>query len=135
MTAYKSIFLLLILVTNFSYAKPIQHEHRHKVIHKQPIKMVGVASWYGYESGKRYKHKPKTASGEYFNPHHMTAAHKSLPFGTKVKVTNLVNHKSVIVTINDRGPFIKGRIIDLSKYAAKSINMDGTQKVSLKILS
>lgn len=90
--------------------------------------MVGFASWYGYESG------PKTASGELFNPKKLTAAHRSLKFGTKVKVTNLDNKKSVIVTVNDRGPSIKNRIIDLSKGAAKVIGMNGIEKVSISIM-
>jgi rare lipoprotein A len=79
----------------------------------------GMASYYGSESGSQ------TASGQRFNPGAMTAAHRSLPFGTKVRVTNKNNGKSVIVTINDRGPFIRGRIIDLSTAAAGVIGMRG----------
>jgi rare lipoprotein A len=75
----------------------------------------GKASWYALHS--------RTASGERMNPSAMTAAHRSLPFGTKVRVTNNRNGKSVIVRINDRGPFIRGRIIDLSKAAAQRIGM------------
>ncbi len=75
----------------------------------------GRASWYALHS--------RTASGERMNPSDMTAAHRSLPFGTKVRVTNNRNGKSVIVRINDRGPFIRGRIIDLSKGAAQRIGM------------
>jgi rare lipoprotein A len=75
----------------------------------------GGASWYALGS--------KTASGERMNPAAMTAAHRSLPFGTKVLVTNKHNGKSVVVRINDRGPFIKSRVIDLSKAAAKQIGM------------
>lgn len=77
----------------------------------------GMASYYGTESGSR------TASGARFNPSAMTAAHRTLPFGTKVRVTNKRNGKSVVVTINDRGPFIRGRIIDLSTAAAGVIGM------------
>jgi rare lipoprotein A len=104
-----------------------------KKVEKKTNKLVGVASWYGYESVK--KHKPKTANGDVFLPSKMTAAHRSLPFGTKVKVTNLDNNRSVIVVINDRGPFVYGRIIDLSKGAAREIGINGTQKVLLTILS
>tara|TARA_Y100000815_G_scaffold226694_3_gene214816 strand:- start:22187 stop:22567 length:381 start_codon:yes stop_codon:yes gene_type:complete len=75
----------------------------------------GGASWYALHS--------RTASGEMMNPAQMTAAHKTLPFGTKVKVTNKRTGKSVVVRINDRGPFIRGRIIDLSKSAAGKIGM------------
>ena len=73
----------------------------------------GGASWYALTS--------KTASGERMNPAALTAAHRSLPFGTKVKVTNRRNGKTVVVRINDRGPFIKGRVIDLSKAAAAKL--------------
>jgi len=73
----------------------------------------GSASWYALTS--------KTASGERMNPAAMTAAHRSLPFGTKLMVTNQRNGKSVTVRINDRGPFIKGRVIDLSKAAAREL--------------
>lgn len=75
----------------------------------------GRASWYALTS--------RTASGEMMNPAKLTAAHKTLPFGTVVKVTNKNNGRSVVVRINDRGPFIKGRIIDLSKAAAREIGM------------
>jgi rare lipoprotein A len=88
----------------------------------------GGASWYALHS--------KTASGERMNPAHLTAAHKTLRFGTKVKVTNQRNGKSVVVRINDRGPFIRGRVIDLSKAAAQNIGMirSGHAKVCYEIL-
>src|SRR5690606_38360658 len=76
----------------------------------------------------------KTANGEIFDNNRLTAAHKTLPFGTKVKVTNLANDKSVIVTINDRGPYIKGRKIDLSKAAFKAITTNNsTRKGILRV--
>ncbi|MFM9939648.1 MAG: septal ring lytic transglycosylase RlpA family protein [Hyphomicrobiaceae bacterium] len=78
---------------------------------------TGVASYY-------WQPQP-VASGGRFNPNAMTAAHKTLPFGTKVRVTHLGNGQSVDVVINDRGPYIQGRIIDLSKAAAGKINMQG----------
>ncbi|AKX47888.1 hypothetical protein AKN94_05460 [Thiopseudomonas alkaliphila] len=80
--------------------------------------LKGTASWYG----DRFHGNP-TASGERFNQNALTAAHPSLPFGTKVKVTNLRTKKSVVVRINDRGPYAKGRIIDVSKQAAKEIGL------------
>ncbi len=83
----------------------------------------GGASWYALTS--------KTASGERMNPSAMTAAHRSLPFGTKVRVTNKKNGKSVIVRINDRGPFIKGRVIDLSKAAAGKLGFIGRGHTSI----
>ena len=92
----------------------------------------GIASWYG---GKF--HGRKTANGEVYDMHEKTAAHKTLPFGTHVKVVNLSNGKEVLVRINDRGPFVKGRIIDLSFAAAKDIALvdPGTTRVRLVALS
>jgi rare lipoprotein A len=78
----------------------------------------GMASYYGYHS--------KTASGEMMNPNAMTAAHRTLPFGTRVRVTNTRTGRSVIVRINDRGPFIRGRIIDVSTGAARALGMTGS---------
>jgi rare lipoprotein A len=72
-----------------------------------------------------YSHGTKTASGERFQPGAMTAAHRSLPFGTKVRVTDVHSKRSVVVRINDRGPFIKGRIIDVSRGAANELGMIG----------
>lgn len=92
---------------------------------------IGTATWYGLGDGY---HGKKTASGEIFNTYDLTAAHKKLKFGTTVKVTNLENDLSVIVRINDRGPFVKGRIIDLSYKAKQEIKMGGTTKVKLEIL-
>jgi rare lipoprotein A len=78
----------------------------------------------------------QTASGARFNPDGLTAAHRSLPFGTRVRVTNQSNGQSVVVTINDRGPFVGGRVIDLSRGAARAINMTGAgvARVSLEVL-
>lgn len=91
----------------------------------------GFASYYGNEFNGR-----KTASGEIFDNNKMTAAHQTLPFGTLVRVTNLKNKLSVIVVINDRGPFVDGRIIDLSYAAARQIDMvkDGIVEVEIEIL-
>lgn len=86
----------------------------------------GGASWYG--SGHR------TASGERFNPNGMTAAHRTLPFGTRVRVENTRTGRSVVVRINDRGPFVRGRIIDLSRGSARALGMGGTSYVSLQVL-
>lgn len=93
------------------------------------ITETGVASYYGDE----FVHRPM-ANGNKFSQHKLTAAHKILPLGTKVKVINLTNHQRVKVRITDRGPFVKGRIIDLSKKAARRIDMinDGIVQVELK---
>ncbi|HIE29617.1 TPA: septal ring lytic transglycosylase RlpA family protein [Candidatus Poribacteria bacterium] len=91
----------------------------------------GIASWYGPPF-----HGRLTANGEIYDMSKLTAAHKELPFNTRVRVTNLDNGKSVVVRINDRGPFVKGRIIDLSKEAARMIDMvnAGISVVELSIL-
>lgn len=89
----------------------------------------GMASFYGNESGS------KTASGQRFNQNAMTAAHRSLPFGTKLRVTH--GGRSVVVTINDRGPFIRGRVLDLSTGAARAVGLTsrGVGKVTAEVVS
>jgi len=96
------------------------------------VHQTGKASWYG----AAFQGKP-TASGEPFNMNALTAAHRNLPFGTQVRVTNQNNGRSVVVRINDRGPFVDGRIIDLSRAAAGQIGMidAGVVPVSLEILN
>ena len=92
---------------------------------------TGMASFYSDTfEGKT------TASGELFSQSKLTAAHRTLPFRTKIKVTNLANKKSVIVTVNDRGPFVEGRIIDLSKKAAVKLDFinKGVAKVKLEVV-
>jgi len=93
---------------------------------------TGTASWYG-----SCFHGRTTANGETYNMYALTAAHKELPFGTIVRVTHLENGSSVVVRINDRGPFVKGRIIDLSLRAAEEIGMksQGIAKVKVEIIS
>ena len=89
------------------------------------------ASWYGTESGNR------TADGSYFDGTQMIVAHRTLPFGSKVRVTNMSNGDSVVVRINDRGPFSRGRVIDVSHAAAREIGMQrsGTARVKLALLN
>ncbi|MFM2062235.1 MAG: hypothetical protein RLZZ507_1905 [Cyanobacteriota bacterium] len=95
------------------------------------LNFKGIASWYGYDWAGR-----KTANGERYNPEGMTAAHRSLPMGTKVRVTNTRNGQSVVVRINDRGPYIGGRIIDLSLGAARMLGMinSGVAPVRIDVL-
>lgn len=83
-------------------------------------RQVGIASWYGYETYHQ-KGGRMTANGEAFHPNNLSAAHKLLPLPTHVRVTNLANKRSIIVRVNDRGPFVDGRIIDLSAGAAKRL--------------
>ncbi|MGL6175792.1 MAG: septal ring lytic transglycosylase RlpA family protein, partial [Vibrionaceae bacterium] len=95
------------------------------------FKQSGLASWYG----PRY-HGRTTASGEKFDMHALTAAHRTLPFGAKVKITNVKNNQHVIVKINDRGPYSGKRIIDVSHAAAKQLGMlrSGLANVSITIV-
>jgi rare lipoprotein A len=92
----------------------------------------GNASWYG-----RKFHGKKTASGERFNKQSFTGAHKQLPFGTIIRVTNLRNGRDVYVRINDRGPFVSGRIVDISRAAAEAIGFRkrGVAKVRVEVVS
>ena len=118
--------------------------YRHKAAYNRPYKVKGrtyypltsaigyrergVASWYGSESGNR------TAMGTHFNPQGLSAAHKTLPLPTKVRVTNLHNGRHIDVVVNDRGPFKKGRLIDLSHGAAKRLGIRGLAKVEVEYL-
>ena len=92
---------------------------------------TGLASYYGADF-----HGRRTASGEIFDQWKMTCAHRSLPFGTRLKVTNMENKRSVVVRVNDRGPWVTGRIIDLSYAAAKNLDMieKGVIKVKIEII-
>jgi rare lipoprotein A len=92
------------------------------------VEQLGEASWYG-----RYHHGRKTANGRRFDQNALTAAHPTLPLGTEARVTNLDNGKSVTVTINDRGPYAKGRDIDLSRGAAQRLGLMKTGAVPVKI--
>lgn len=110
----------------FEDRQPQQSSVTIKSKKKKTIKQKNVSNSYvGMSHGMAsyYWQPQKVASGGRFNPNAFTAAHRTLTFGTRVKVTNVRNGRSVVVTINDRGPFIKGRIIDLSLAAAKAIDM------------
>lgn len=112
-------------IINLKQSKPKEETKKEKLYQK------GIASFYGERWNGR-----KTANGEIFDTEKLTAAHKYLPFGTKVKITNSKNGKSVIVRINDRGPYIKGRVIDLTKAAFRQIEdiQTGITKVKIEIL-
>jgi len=95
----------------------------------------GIASWYDCKQpGECSRHKI-TASGERFNPNAMTAAHKTLPLGSRVRVTHKRTGRSITVRINDRGPFVRGRIIDLSAAAARRLGMGGLAQVEMKVIA
>ncbi len=107
--------------------------HERTVVSESPSSYVeeGIASYYADDF-----HGQRTSSGEVFDMNELTAAHQTLPFGTIAKVTNKVNGLSVIVRINDRGPFLKNRVIDLSRAAAEKIGMigPGTAEVRVEVL-
>ena len=101
------------------------------IVERSAVIATGVASWYGDKF-----HGRKTASGVEYDKNDLTAAHKTLPFGTKVRVTNIKNGKSVVVEINDRGPYAKSRVLDLSKAAFNEIGHtnSGVMHVEYEIL-
>jgi rare lipoprotein A len=110
--------MVLVILTGLAYqSSPIQYA--------AAADRGGVASVYSTESGG------KTASGQKLNPQALTAAHRTLPFGTKVKVTNKHNGHSVVVTINDRGPFVRGRVIDVTPAAARVLGFSGLAQVTV----
>jgi rare lipoprotein A len=118
--------------TQTAVIKPVLQSHAPPTkAHRKAAYQVGTASWYGGDfNGKA------TASGEPYNMYDLTAAHLELPLGTRVRVTNLRNGKAVVVRINDRGPMVSGRIIDLSYSAAKVLDVKsrGIQRVRLDVV-
>lgn len=126
----RRIFLLLfpVLLGACAQFPPAASQKKAALYEAKPVRIEhGIASW--------YKDR-RTASGERFDIHAMAAAHKKLPFGTKVRVVDLKTEKSVIVRINDRGPYIRGRVIDLTIGAARELGMysRGIAKVRLEVL-
>ncbi|MCK9608864.1 MAG: septal ring lytic transglycosylase RlpA family protein [Methylomonas sp.] len=113
-----------------AYNKPytINGKTYYPLLSAEGYRMRGVASWYGAESGNL------TAMGSRFNPNRLTAAHKTLPLPCKVKVTNIKNGRSIVVTVNDRGPFHKNRLIDLSRAAAKQLGVKGLAEVEVEYM-
>lgn len=131
---YLFFMLALVSLNTYAYAKDFSKTSGFYVtMPKNTLsqKQVGTASWYG----KQF-HGRKTANGETFNIEQFTAAHNSLPFGSVARVTNLNNQRSIKVVINDRGPFVGNRIIDLSKKAAEALGFSrqGVAKVQVEYL-
>lgn len=115
---YAIALLLSVVVTSPVLAGP---NHRRHVDVQVPAKVqVGAASWYGRRHAGRL-----TANGERFDPQAMTCAHRSLPLGSVVRVTDLTTGKNVALEVNDRGPYVKGRILDLSEGAARKLGIGG----------
>jgi rare lipoprotein A len=115
----KGRIVLFVVVVTISQLSPT---HFMRAVAEQ---QGGIASIYSTESGSG------TASGQKLNPGALTAAHRTLPFGTKVKVTNKSNGRSVVVTINDRGPFVRGRVIDLTPAGGRALGFNGLTQVTL----
>ena len=130
-TVWQRMIAILLLGIFLSAPSLLSAKERpsHSASHAKPI--IGVASFYSTKFNGR-----RTASGEKFDNSALTAAHLSLPFGSLVKVTNMRNGKTVVVRINDRGPHVKGRMIDLSKAAATKIGIGraGIARVRLEVL-
>ncbi len=125
--------LITLLAINLIYScAPLRGGPSHYPYPSTGGYQVGIASWYGDK-----EHGRKTASGERFNKYAHTAAHRTLPMGTIVRVVNLENGRDTLVKINDRGPFVSGRIIDLSYASAKDLGMieKGTAMVKLEVIS
>jgi rare lipoprotein A len=140
---YKNFLCFLILLFASSCAQPLAQNQSFPVAEKKIIvdntgplqyEEIGYASWYGEGDGFNLR---KTANGEIFNTKYLTAAHRSLPLPSTVRVTNLSNQKSVVLKVNDRGPYINDRIIDLSSAAAEVLGMksQGIAKVKVECIS
>ncbi len=152
MCIYSKVYMIRILIAIFfgylvllgcSHTSNVRHGIEGKTVKRENLKkgrgnlqdhqeFYGLASYYAEKF-----HGKQTANGEIYDMNKLTAAHKTLPFGTICQVTNLDNKKKVVVRINDRGPFVEGRVIDLSKEAAKQLNgiNHGLMRVKIEILS
>jgi rare lipoprotein A len=132
-------FFVLAASLALSFSIPAKAKHHSRKLHTREASMhtgsgtSGMASMYGSKrdgyAGKR------TASGERVSSGALTAAHKTLPFGTMVRVTNRRNNQSVVVRINDRGPFVRGRVIDVTPAGARALGFSGVAPVTLSVVS
>jgi len=132
----RSVLLIIcVLIGSCSVDRSLRSSAMQQTVSRESKRLntniSGICSYYGKKFNGR-----KTENGEIYNMYKLTAAHKTLPFGTLLKITNLQNRKTVIVRINDRGPFVKGRNLDLSYAAAKKLNMlkTGTTKFTGQII-
>lgn len=131
MNKLHAVAVVLSLVVTMP-AMASQNHQRQAEFQQSAAVQVGAASWYGrWHAGRR------TATGERFDPRAMTCAHRSLPLGSVIKVTDLATGKKVAVEVNDRGPYVKGRILDLSEGAARELGIGdkGVTMVRLEVIS
>jgi rare lipoprotein A (peptidoglycan hydrolase) len=135
-TIFLLLFFLQFILTDCTSVSRFNQNATHTSYAKTGSAPIGMTfrGWASYYSNDF--HNRKTSSGELYDKDKLSAAHRDLPFGTKLKVTNLKNGKSVVVVVNDRGPFVANRIIDLSYRAAKEIDMikDGITEVQIEVL-
>jgi len=126
-----AVLATLLVVAGAQAASPASHLNPQIIVSHHHWYQLGVASWYG-----KFFEGRATASGEPFDPHQLTCAHRTLPLGSVLRVTNLRNHKSVIVTVNDRGPVPEDRVIDLSRAAADVLDFrdDGLAPVKVELI-
>ena len=128
-----ALLVLTISATSFAANHLTDHTQAHAIPYLPPVTrlhrllQIGRASWYGHKFQGR-----KTATGETFDMNEMTCAHPSLPLGSWLRITNLRNHRSVVVRVNDRGPYFGSRIVDLSYGAARAVGMNGVAQVKIE---
>ncbi len=122
---------VLVALSAQSVAEPDATAALNEAMDERASYQVGIASWYGEECLGN-----QTANGELYDMNGLTAAHRELPFGTRIRVTNLVNNRSLILRVNDRGPGVPGRLLDVSKEAAKRLGFtqSGLVQVQIEVL-
>ena len=125
-------FFVLGLLMQVSCVPPYRERHPERSL-KGAYSEEGYASWYGMDKGRVKEHGKLTATGRPYDQNARTAAHKTLPLGTRVQVTNLENGNRVVVVINDRGPYIEGRIIDMTLWGARALGFESKGVARVRI--
>jgi len=123
MLAFPAVAAAVCVLSMTACVPPSRAKYQERGLRGRFVE-VGIASWYGMDHGRVKEHGGLTASGRRFDQNALTAAHKTLPLGTRVMVTSLENGKRVLVVINDRGPYIEGRIIDLTLRGARVLGFE-----------
>jgi len=128
LTFAAAVLVTLLCVAGAQAAPPVEHLNPQIIVSHHHWYQLGVASWYG-----KFFQGRTTASGEPFDANQLTCAHRTLPLGSVLRVTNLRNHKTVIVTVNDRGPVPEDRVIDLSRAAADALDFQDEGLAPVKV--